>query len=128
MRRRRRERAWPEPEGPSRPCLLQMHPVARTALVRGAVVWAHVPYADGDGSTWKTRPAVVVDAIGRTVTLLPLTSSLLGQRRPGVVEVRHWAEAGLNRPCSLVRRPVTLDRMDILNLVGHLHEEDLVEA
>ena len=128
MRRRRRVRGWPEPEGPARPCLLRMQPVPRKALVPGAVVWAHVPYDDGDGAAWKTRPAVVVDASGREVTLFPLTSSLLGRRRPGVIEVRHWAEAGLTRPCSVVRRAVTLDRIDILNLVGHLHEDDLVFA
>jgi hypothetical protein len=127
MRRRRRERAWPEPDGPARPCLLRMQPVARTALVRGAVVWAHVPFTE-DGSAWKTRPAVVVDASGRDITLFPLTSSLLSRHRPGVVAVTHWVEAGLSRPCSMVRRPVTLDRMDILNLVGHLHEDDLVES
>ena len=103
-----------------------MRPVPRTALVPGAVVWAHVPYDDGDGTAWKTRPAVVVDAAGRDVTLFPLTSSLLGRRRPGVVEVTHWAEAGLSRPCVVVRRAVILDRIDILNLVGHLHEDDLV--
>ena len=128
MRRRRRERSWPEPEGPPRPCLLRVEPVARTALVRGAVVWAHVPFADGHGTSWKTRPAVVVDASGREVTLLPLTSSLMSRGRPGVIEIRHWVEAGLTRPCSLVRRPVTLDRIDILNVVGQLHEDDLVDA
>ena len=128
MRRRRRERSWPEPEGPPRPCLLRVCPVPRSALVRGAVVWAHVPYANGRAGAWKTRPAVVVVAIGREVTLLPLTSSLVSRGRPGVVEVRHWAEAGLSRPCSLVRRPVTLDRIDILNVVGRLHEDDLVDA
>ena len=113
-------------DGPPRVCLVQVRPVAATALVRGAVVWAQVPFRDGDG--WKTRPAVVVRTVGRDVTVLPLGSSARAWRTPGVVAIRRWVEAGLSRPCVVRGAPVTIDRMEVLDIVGHLHDDDLVVA
>ena len=109
--------------------LVRVDPVPRRALVPGAVVWAHIPFngsaAPRSGSSeWKTRPAVVIAANGREVTLLPITGSLAGRARFDAVELRHWDVAGLTRPCAVLRRPVTLDRIDIVDLAGHLHDDD----
>lgn len=111
---------------PARPCLVRIEPVPRRSLVPGAVVWAHIPFTAE--SQWKTRPAVVVAVEGREVTLLPITGSPAGRRRLDAVELRHWESAGLTRPCAVLQRRVTLDRMDIVDLAGHLHPDDAVLA
>jgi len=105
--------------------LRRARPVARTRLSRGTVVWARVPFIDDpDGS--KLRPAVVVSIDGRTVTVLPITSSLKDsvQRSSHYVALREWAEAGLTRPCLVARRRVEVDVIDVATVAGALTSDD----
>ena len=105
--------------------LRRARPVARTRLSRGTVVWARIPFTeDPDGS--KLRPAVVVSIEGRTVTVLPITSSLKDsvQRSPHYVALRDWADAGLTRPCLVTRRLVAVDVIDVATVAGELTRDD----
>jgi mRNA-degrading endonuclease toxin of MazEF toxin-antitoxin module len=98
-------------------------PVPINAFRQGVVVWADVPYADGTGS--KGRPAVIIDASGSTVTLLPVTSSLSRRRFPWTcVELSGWDEAGLNRPCAVQHRLVQVDRCAVTEILGALNPYD----
>jgi hypothetical protein len=95
-------------------------------LVPGAVVWAHVPFEDGEGE--KTRPAVVAQLSGRDVTLYPGTTS--GSRiRHGhrYVEVRDLGAAGLNRPTGIKRSFVVVDVIEVIDVVGDLSRADLAD-
>jgi hypothetical protein len=109
------------------PCLATVKRVPRTRLVPGAVVWAHVPYEDGEGE--KTRPAVVVELRGRDLTILPGTTS---KRRldtsRGYVEVRDLAAAGLNRSTGVRTSSVTIDIIEVIGVVGRLGEADLMSV
>lgn len=128
---RRRERGRGNTRARVAAELRRARPVARTRLSRGTVVWARIPFVDDpDGS--KLRPAVVVSIDGRTVTVLPITSSLKDsvQRSPHYVALRDWAEAGLTRPCLVTRRLVAVDVIDVATVVGELtrNDEDRVFA
>ena len=97
--------------------------VARTQLVPGAVIWAHIPYEDGQGE--KTRPAVVVDRSGRDVTVLPATTS--GRRwdfPDKYAEVQDLVAAGLTRPTGIRMSAVEIDVIEIIDFVGHLGVKD----
>lgn len=105
--------------------LRRARPVARTRLSRGTVVWARIPYVDDpDGS--KLRPAVVASIDGRTVTVLPITSSLKDSVRQSAhyVTLRDWEEAGLTRPCLVTRRLVAVDVIDVATVAGELTSAD----
>lgn len=105
--------------------LRRAHPVARTRLSRGTVVWARIPFLDDpDGS--KVRPAVVASIDGRTVAVLPITSSLKDsvQRSPHYVALRDWADAGLTRPCLVTRRLIAVDVIDVATVAGELTSDD----
>lgn len=105
--------------------LRRARPVARTRLSRGTVVWARIPFVDDpDGS--KLRPAVVAAIDGRTVTVLPITSSLKDsvQRSSHYVALHDWADAGLTRPCLVTRRLVVVDVIDVATVAGELTRDD----
>jgi hypothetical protein len=92
-------------------------------LVPGAVVWAHVPFAEID--EFKTRPAVVVEIVGREVTILPATSSSSRSGYPTeYVELRDLNAAGLNRPTGVRLRETTVDIIEIVDVVGRLSDID----
>jgi hypothetical protein len=98
-------------------------PVPINAFREGVVVWADIPFADGTGS--KGRPAVVVDASGSAVTLLPVTSSPSRRHFPRLyVELSDWDEAGLNRPCAVQQRLVRVDRSSVSEILGKLDPYD----
>ena len=105
--------------------LRRARPVARTRLSRGTVVWARIPFTEDPGGS-KLRPAVVVSIEGRTVTVLPITSSLKDsvQRSPHYVALRDWADAGLTRPCLVTRRLVAVDVIDVATVAGELTRDD----
>jgi hypothetical protein len=105
--------------------LRRVRPVARTRLSRGTVVWARIPFLD-DPDASKLRPAVVASIDGRTVTVLPITSSLKDsvQRSPHYIALRDWADAGLTRPCLVTRRLVAVDVIDVATVAGELTRED----
>jgi len=105
------------------PNLCVVRPVAKTKLVAGAVVWAHVPYEDDDGE--KTRPAVVVERRGRTVVLKPGTTSSTWRRYPHrYVEISDLETAGLRRPTAVRCDEVIVDLIEVIDLVGTLSDED----
>lgn len=106
-----------------------VRPVPRNRLSRGTVVWARVPYPDDPGDS-KMRPAVVVGLEGRTVTLLPVTSSTKDSVRQSAMYVllRDWAEAGLTRPCLVAKREIAVDVIDVATVAGELSEVDAVRV
>jgi hypothetical protein len=104
-------------------------PIARTRLSRGTVIWARVPFTDDpDGS--KLRPAVVASLDGRTVTVLPVTSSQKESVRqsPLYVLLSDWAAAGLTRPCLVARRAVEIDVIDVATVAGALSDDDVARV
>ena len=112
-----------------KPNLSVVKMVPRNRLMPGTVVWAHVPFDDVEDS--KTRPAVVVAVRGRDVELLPVTSSESRYRYPhAYFEIDDPSTVGLDRRCAIRRRPVVVDRIDLLGVVGELDDElaDLVLA
>lgn len=109
--------------------LRRARPVARTRLSPGTVVWARIPYVEQPGDS-KLRPAVVASLDGRTVRVLPVTSSQKDsvRRSPLYVVLRDWADAGLTRPCLVTRRPVEVDLIDIATVAGALSDEDMARV
>ena len=105
------------------PRLTVVKPVPKNRLTPGAVVWAHVPFEDGKGE--KTRPAVVVSASSREVVVLPTTTSAKRHRFPAsYVELCDLESAGISRPSGVSSRTVTLDRIELVDIVGYLSDED----
>lgn len=99
-------------------------PVAKSRLVPGVVVWARVPFVDTND--WKTRPAVVKTVQGRLVSLAPGSSSASRWRFPDeFIEVTNLADSGLRRPTGFRRRDVTVDIVDVVDIVGSLADADL---
>jgi hypothetical protein len=104
--------------------LTTVHPVARRLLLPGTVVFAHVPYAETDDE--KGRPAVVKVTVGREVTILPGSSALSRRRFPALyVELRDLDTAGLWRPTGVRLREVTVDRIEIVHILGRLSDFDM---
>ena len=103
--------------------LTQVKPVALGALNPGVVVYAHVPFDQGDGE--KSRPAVVVGRRGRDILLKSITSSGRAQNYPGLYDpIRDLEPAGLDRLSWARKSPVTVDRIEIIEIIGHLSEND----
>jgi hypothetical protein len=99
--------------------LFAAKPVAKGRLGPGTVVWARVPYEEADD--WKTRPAVIMMVAGRRVTLLPGTTSTSRWRFPDkYVEVANPVECGLTRPTGFRRQAVTVDIIEVEDIVGCL--------
>jgi hypothetical protein len=105
--------------------LRRARPVARTRLTRGTVVWARIPYVE-DREDSKLRPAVVLSLDGRTVSVLPVTSSQKDSVRLSdlYVLLHDWADAGLTRPCLVTRRIVAIDVIDVATVAGVLSADD----
>ena len=103
--------------------LFRVKPVAASRLIPGIVVWARVPYAEMDN--WKTRPAVVKRVFGRQVTLLPGTSANSRFRFPNkYLEVAQPVDCGLTRPTGFRRQEVTVDIIEVEDIVGALDASD----
>ena len=124
QRNKRRER-WAKPSTARRlPKLAVVEPVPMNRLRLGVVVWAHIPFQHDDGE--KTRPAIVVGTGGRTVDHLPVTTSPTRFGRPfDHVELCGLDAAGLERPSGVRLRAVTVDRIEIVHIVGELSDTDL---
>jgi hypothetical protein len=109
-----------------------LRPVPWTALKRGVVVDAFVPFEDGTG--YKRRPAVVLRihygpaSYGRRICLIPVTSrvsKVTGRPWLGTV-ISRPGSAGLRpEPSAMLWRPVVVERIDFLGVVGALAEADL---
>lgn len=104
-----------------------VHRVADRNLEIGAVLWAHVPFEDIDGS--KLRPVVVVDRVRNGVVVHPFTTSLRRLARRDHVEIDDLDTAGLDRPCGVnVARLVELARGEVVSRVGALSVGDFVRV
>ena len=98
--------------------------VALNRLRLGAVVWAHIPFAERAGE--KIRPAVVLSASTHQVSVLPMTTSMRRFRIPELyVEVKDLGAAGLTRSTGIGSYPVVVDRIEVVDLVGTLAAPDL---
>ena len=123
----RRERSAASRTGRAGPRLTVVAPVAMTRLDQGAVVWAHVPYVDGTGE--KTRPAVVCSRSGREVVLLPVTITRSRFRHPDrYVEILDLEDAGITRESAVALQAVPVDRIDVLDITGHLSPVDAIRV
>ena len=123
--RSRRERSCDEhgSAGPRVSALTAVKRAARTQLTFGAVVWAHVPFEDEP--TEKTRPAVVVELMGTSVSVLPATSAASRLRfRDRHVEIDDLDSAGLRRPTGVRLRTVRIDVVEVIEIVGRLGDDD----
>ena len=100
-------------------------PVAKNGLHLGVVVWAHVPFQDGDG---KLRPAVVTARRGHTVVVRPVTSQPRRLAQAGYGPLERWAEAGLVRRSAVRQMDVPIALADIVCIVGELHPDDVAVA
>lgn len=100
-----------------------VRPVPTRRLQRGAIVWAHVPFADTDG--WKLRPGLVTGADRRMVRLHPISSALSRLGRPGYLEIVDLDAAGLDRPSGVnLLREVELPHIEVILLAGALSAAD----
>lgn len=98
--------------------------VALNRLRLGAVVWAHIPFAEQAGE--KIRPAVVLSASTHQVSVLPMTTSLWRLQFPHhYVEVKDLGTAGLTRSTGIGRSPIVVARIEVVDLVGTLAAPDL---
>ena len=110
--------------GPSRTVATMsvVRPVPLNQLHPGTVVWAHVPFADGSGE--KSRPAVVRSTKGRNIELLPATTSPRRLDHPAYRPIEDLEAAGLTRKSSVRPEPVWVDRIELINITGHLGAGD----
>lgn len=102
--------------------LTKVVPVPMNQLTEGRVVRARVPYSDCADD--KPRPVVVVSRRGREVTVLPCTTRPHRRAMQDHVDLDDLAEAGLSRPTGVSRRPITLDRIDLIEILGSLSDRD----
>ncbi|WP_406059383.1 type II toxin-antitoxin system PemK/MazF family toxin [Micromonospora sp. NBC_00860] len=97
--------------------------VARNRLRPGVIVWARVPFEDD--VQYKIRPAVVLDCRGRTVVILACTSSPARHRRMDrPVELWDVEAARLRRPTAVRRMALSIDHVDVLDVIGELSGTD----
>ena len=115
----RRPPPWPDPGH-----RVGGKPLPARMLTFGTVVFAHVPFTGGDaGSKW--RPAVVVAVARRSLTVCPITSSTSVMRPVGVYpRLVCWQADGLIKPSYLKPDPVTIGRLDLSHVLGHLQHTD----
>jgi hypothetical protein len=107
----------------TQPQLAIVRPVAKTALVPGTVIWAHVQFEETSDS--KLRPAVVRSVTGRDVTIFPATTAQSRHRYPWAhYELLDVASAGLHRATGLRLATTTVDIIDIVSVAGALFPED----
>lgn len=103
-----------------------LKPVPWTHLTPGSIVDAWVPYQDGTGS--KRRPMVVSRVVDGEVHGHPVTTSLRRfSRLDKLIEIAHWENAGLQRPCGIMGREVKVPRTEILGRLGVLEGADATQ-
>ncbi len=102
--------------------LTKVVPVPMNRLTEGTVILARVPYSDCADD--KPRPVIVLGTRGRVVIALPCTTRPHRRAMRDHVELDDLAEAGLSRPTGVSRRPITLDRIDLIQIEGKLSERD----
>lgn len=92
------------------------------ALAKGTVVRARIAFADCDD--YKVRPVIVVDRRGRAVCVVPCSSSLRATTSADI-PIDQLDCAGLTtRTTARTGRTLLIDRVDCIEVLGHLGEED----
>ncbi|WP_319462720.1 hypothetical protein [Micromonospora sp. RTP1Z1] len=78
-----------------------------------------------DNVQYKIRPAIVLGCRGRDVVILPCTSSPARHRRiDRPVELLDVETAGLRRPTAVRRTALSVDLVDVLEVIGELSDAD----
>ena len=102
-------------------------PSEAEAFAFGDIVLVPFPFTDQSAS--KRRPAVVVS--GRRyneaqpdVVLMPVTSQLRADARPGDVPVLDWRATGLLKPSAIKPLFATLEQSLVIRRLGALQEAD----
>ena len=108
--------------GPCHDVVRVIH-VAMSALTPGTVVRARCPFTEG-GGLYKPRPVVVVEVRGGVVIARPCTTSASRFRFADTVEVDELSAAGLFKPTGVLGRLVSIERRDVIGLLGHLSAMD----
>ena len=99
------------------------HHPSLQALVPGSVVFATIPFENGEAD--KERPAIVIEAKRREALVVPCTSKVDKAALHGGVPIEHLQEAGLARPtAAIVRRVLTVPRQEIHEKCGELASDD----
>jgi hypothetical protein len=117
--RRREDRSGPHraPLGMERR-LTGVSPVPLRQLQPGAVVRARIPFAqptDGD----KVRPALVVRCSQRPLVVVPIHSAKWNLRQARWLPVPESIAESLARASQFAPRLVELDRMEVIEVLGH---------
>lgn len=103
--------------------IMAAHRVALRFLQVGTVVLCDFPFAEVNES--KYRPGIVVSRTSRDVVVLPITSSPRATRS-GDLALIDLAAAGLEKESTVrLANRRTLDRNNIVEVLGHLGEIDL---
>ena len=102
---------------------MQVTWVPQCHLRAGTVVRASVDYREGAGH--KARPVVIVSVGTHDVVALKITSQLWRLHQPGHAEIEDWQGAGLSKPSAVALHPVTLPRIDLIEVLGALSESDM---
>ena len=95
--------------------------VAESRIDMGTVVLAQIRYEDAND--FKTRPAIVVSRDRRGVVVIPCTSADSALRH-GALELMDLRSAGLTKRTFVRRGRVTIDRVAVLAVLGHIGEID----
>ena len=96
---------------------------------RGDVILVEITFTGVPGS--KRRPAVVLsnstfNTAGIKLIVSAITSNVDPPFRPGDVILQDWNAAGLLKPSSVRGILATVDRSDVVRLLGQLSNRDLL--
>ncbi len=89
-----------------------------------------VPFPFTDQSATKRRPAVVISGLdynGRQTDtiLMPVTSQIRGDERPGDIAVSQWQSANLLKPSAIKPVIATLETVLVIRRLGSLAADDM---
>ena len=86
-----------------------------------------IKYPFSDLSTFKVRPAIVVnsDYPSKDLIIIPLTSRMINLL-PGEFILSKWKESGLNVPTIVKRGIFTIDEKLVIQSIGKLHQDDII--
>jgi mRNA interferase MazF len=97
---------------------------------RGEVILAPIKYTDLD--VYKVRPVVILsrsNVFGSTgQVILAMITSAKGSAWPFDVAVADWQASGLNGPCVVRMKILTLDERLIIRRVGWIGQQTLMQV
>ncbi len=88
-----------------------------------------VPFPFTDQTATKRRPAAVISAQAYNerhpdIVLMPITSQLRADARPGDAVIERWQAAGLLKPSAIKPVIATLEQALVIRRLGKLAEGD----